>query len=379
MRPIRAAFFWSTTKLKWPRCFVKSKEVGDLHMRKVYLFFCLLAFETSLSFAGVTVTAPTNGADVATTVQYVATAESPACSKGVAAVGIYSAPYKLAYVVNGSSLNTLLTFSPGTYNTTVQEWDNCGWSASVPITIHVGGSGGSSGGSTFWGLQTDTAGWTGYGMLPPAYALCTSCSPNGPQITWSWTPNVSSPALDGKATKTTIGGKTGYSDVLWNNHLIGNFSSQGLPDNNKTLVPTLHNFTYDVWFYLANNTAPQALEFDINQFVNGQSFIWGHECRVAGGNEWDTWSNGGHYWVPSGIGCWPVVGWNHLIIQVERTSGDQLLFKSITLNGATNDVNRYDSPTGTDWYGITINYQIDGNKSQTPYAVYLDELNFTYQ
>jgi hypothetical protein len=296
-------------------------------------------------------------------------------------MGIYSAPGNLVYVVNGSSLNTLLTFTPGTYNTTVQEWDNCGWSAKVPVTIYVGGDsgGGGGGGSTFWGLQTDTAGWTGYGLLPPNYPICTTCGPGGPRVTWSWTANISNPSLDGKAARTTIGGATAYSDVLWNNHLIGDFSSQGLPDYDRTLIPRLHNFTYDVWFYLSNNTVPQALEFDINQFVNGQSYIWGHECRVAGGNEWDTWDNGGQFWVPSGVGCWPVVGWNHLTLNVQRTSDNHLLFQSIKLNGATNTLNRYDSPTNTDWYGVTINYQIDGNKWQSPYSVYLDKLNFTYQ
>lgn len=290
-------------------------------------------------------------------------------------MGIYSAPGKLVYTVQGASLNTWLTFSPGTYNTTVQEWDNCGWSSSVGVTINVANGGG---GNTFWSLQTDTPGWTGYGLLPPSYQICNNCNPNGPKVTWSWTPNVGNPSLDGKSTKTTIGGDEAYSDVLWNNHLIGNFSSQGLPDNNHTLNPTLHNFTYDVWFYLSDNKNPQALEFDINQFVNGQSFIWGHECRVMGGNEWDTWNNKGKYWVPSGVGCWPIVGWNHLVLKVQRTSSGQLLFESISLNGQTNNINRYDWPTNTTWYGITINYQIDGNKWQTPYTVYLDELNFTY-
>jgi hypothetical protein len=36
------------------------------------------------------------------------------------------------------------------------------------------------------------------------------------------------------------------------------------------------------------------------------------------------------------------------------------------------------SPTGTNWYGVTINYQQDGNKKQTPYSIWLDKLNFSY-
>lgn len=323
---------------------------------------------------GVTVTSPVNNSTVSSPVQYTATATT-SCAKGVSAMGIYTASGVLAYSTNGASLDTSLTLNPGTYDTTVQEWDNCGGSAKTPITITVSGT---STGGTFSSLQTDTAGWTGYALLPPSYQICSSCGPGGPNVTWSWTPGITNPSLDGQAVETTIGGNEAYSDVLWNNHLIGDFSSQGLPDKDKTLTPTLHNFTYDVWFYLSNNTAPQALEFDINQFVGNESYIWGHECRVAGGNEWDTWNNGGKYWVPSGAGCWPIVGWNHLILQAQRTSDNHLLFESITLNDTKTTLNRYDTPTWTTWYGITVNYQIDLNKTKTPYTVYLDELNFTW-
>ncbi len=353
---------YNTTVQEWDKC-------GGSSSRPITLTV------GGASGPGVQVTSPANNSTVSSPVQYVATGMTN-CPRGVAAMGIYTASGALAYTLNGANLNTALALSPGTYNTTVQEWDNCGGTAKTQVKIAV--SGGNSGGGTFWSLQTNTPGWTGYGLLPPAYAICPNCSPNGPNVTWSWTPGVSNPSTDGQSTKTTIGGSQGYTDVLWNNHLIGDFSSQGMPDSNRALIPTLHNFTYDVWFYLSDNTSPQALEFDINQFVNGQSYIWGHECRVTGGNEWDTWSNPGQNWVPSGIGCWPVVGWNHLVLQVQRTSDGHLLFKSISLNGTTNTLNRYDTPTSTNWYGVTINYQIDGNKSQSPYAVYLDKLNFTW-
>jgi hypothetical protein len=63
------------------------------------------------------------------------------------------------------------------------------------------------------------------------------------------TQGVGSPSISGQATIFWIGGSTPYSDALWNNPLIGTSSSQGMPDANQTLVPALHNFTYDVHFY----------------------------------------------------------------------------------------------------------------------------------
>src|SRR5262249_47129522 len=80
-----------------------------------------------------------NNSNVGPTVQYVATA-STSCSKGVSAMGVYTAPGVLAYQSNGASLNTLLNLNPGTYNTTVQSWDHCGGTAKTPITIKVGGA-----------------------------------------------------------------------------------------------------------------------------------------------------------------------------------------------------------------------------------------------
>jgi len=338
-------------------------------MNKPYV--CLFATLATSAFAGVTVTSPSNGAQVSSPVHFVATAQSPDCSKGVAAMGIYTAPYQLAYTVNGSKLDTYLTLSAGTYNTVVQEWDNCGWSASTPITITVTGGGGGGGG-TFSNLQSSSW-WNGYALLPPSYNICDTCLPGGPLATWATTQGIKSPALSsGGSMKFDIGGTMPFADILWN----VKFTTH-LPDQSK--VPTFTSFTYDVWFYGTNLETSQALEFDINQFFSGMSFIWGHECRIAGGHEWDTWDNINMHWVKSGIACNPVSNsWNHLTIQAQRTSDNRLLFKSITLNGKVSTLNRYDSPSPTTWYGMTINYQMDGNYKQSPYSVYLDNLNFTY-
>jgi hypothetical protein len=289
-------------------------------------------------------------------------------------MGIYTAAGILAYQTKASQLNTQLTFKPGTYHTVVQEWDNCGGTSVAPVTITVPGS--TSG--TFSNLHQQ-AGWTGYALLPPLYEICTYCTPAGPQTTWAMTHNISSPSLSGNATRTDIGGQTVYSDMLWNNHLIGDFSSQGLPDTDRAIVPNIHNFTYEAYFYADDLTIAQALEFDINQFVGGHSFIWGHECRIAGGNEWDIWDNPSQTWHATGIPCNPVSkAWNHLVLQAQRTSDDHLLFQSITLNGVTSTLNYYEEPTATDWYGVTVNYQQDGNYKQQPYSIWLDKVNFSY-
>src|SRR4051812_8734548 len=89
----------------------------------------------------VSVSSPSPNANVSSSVHYVASA-STTCSKGVSAMGIYTAPYVLAYTVKGAKLDTTLTLTPGSYDTVVQEWDNCGGASksTVPITVSAGGS-----------------------------------------------------------------------------------------------------------------------------------------------------------------------------------------------------------------------------------------------
>jgi len=99
------------------------------------ILVAFLAFSAH-GFAAVTVTSPANDAIVTSPVSYVATATTT-CAKGVGSMGIYVSN-KLIYVVDGKSLNTTISLSPGKYNTVVEEWDHCKGASYTPITITVG-------------------------------------------------------------------------------------------------------------------------------------------------------------------------------------------------------------------------------------------------
>ena len=345
-----------------------------MRVGKLYAMVCLCVVTALPAMAGVWVSAPgsasvsKSGTVTATSpVHFIAIASSPACSKGVSNIAIYTTSNSPAYSVNGSSLDTSLSLSAGTYNVAVQESDNCGWSSRATVTLTVKSSGSTEPPPpvmTVSNLQNQK-GWSGYALLPPSWGICSSCTGTGAELKWSWTQNATSPSMDGLSTKSVYGGGNyQWGDVLWNNHLIGSFSSQGLADTKHTLNPSLHNFTYDVYFWVKDASVSQALEFDINQFTGGKSYIWGHECRIAGGHQWDIYDDVNHKWMPTGVPCNPISGaWNHLVLSVERTSSDQLLFKTITLNGKTATINHTEPPTSTSWNGVPINYQLDGNCS----------------
>ncbi len=265
--------------------------------------------------------------------------------------------------------------------------------ASTSTTPSSGGSGSGSGGGSSGGTTNSSntnsgqsfsniqraGGWGEYGQGPPNFVDCSPSPCDG--ISFSMNQGVNSPSMSGSATEFDIGGTTPYSDALWNNHLIGPLSSQGTFDSDGTLVPSLHTFTYDVYFFASDFSPSEAIEFDINQFFDGMGFIFGHECRIDAGNSWDVWDSQNAKWVPTGVPCFlNANAWNHLTLQVQRTSDNHQVYQSITLNGVTSTLNwTFGHGSTPGWYGITVNYQMDGNYKQEPYDIYLDNLTFTYQ
>jgi hypothetical protein len=85
----------------------------------------------------VTVVAPKAGASAGSPVFYEAFATSATCANGIAAMRIYTANGVSAYTVKEAHLQTFIKLAPGTYNTVVQAWDNCGGVGKTPVTLTV--------------------------------------------------------------------------------------------------------------------------------------------------------------------------------------------------------------------------------------------------
>jgi hypothetical protein len=317
--------------------------------------------------SGVFVASPVNNGYVSPLANYTATATTT-CSKGVASMGVY-VNNQLVYVAPGASLSTMLTLPNGSQHTVVEEWDNCGGASYTPINVTVVGT-------ALWNLQA-SGGWAGYGELAPVYDICSSCS----GVALSMAQHVGSTSLSGNATQFNLGGSTPYSDALWTNPVMGQNTTQNIPDTGHTLLPTLHNFTYDAWVYVTNFSITQTLEFDINMYMNGVGMIWGTQCNHLSDGDWDVWNNSSAAWVSTGIACnLKNNAWNRVTIQAQRESNNDLLYQSITQNGVTSNINKTFGPftVPASWWGVTVNYQMDGNYAQTPNTTYLDNFSLMY-
>ena len=272
-----------------------------------------------------------------------------------------------SFPANGST-----NVTPTTTTTYTATADGPGGTAKASATVTV-----EANGTPLPNLQASGP-WRTWGELPPNYGICSYPCPG---VTWWMKQGITSPSLSGDATEFYLGGTHPYADALFSNPLIGAYSTQGLPDSDHKLIPTLHNFTYDAYFYPTDLGLMQVLELDISMYFDGLGLIFGHQCNNLGEHAWDIWDNVNHHWVSTGIPCYPINNaWNHVTLQVQRQSDNSLLYQSITLNGKTTPINKYYAPghVPPSWWGITVNYQMDGNSKQTPYTTYLDDFTFTY-
>jgi hypothetical protein len=186
------------------------------------------------------------------------------------------------------------------------------------------------------------------------------------------TQGVVSPSLDGASTQFFLGGSTPYSDVLWHKTVLN--------ESQAAISRNVHFFIYDLYFYTDNGAAAQSIEWDVNQFLDGRSYIFGSQCSYRSKDTWDIWDNANKHWVSTGVSCGALQSntWNHVTLEFERTTDDQLHYIAMTLNGTRHYLDMYYPPTATTWNGVTVNYQMDGDYKQTNYSTWVDKMTLTY-
>lgn len=196
---------------------------------------------------------------------------------------------------------------------------------------------------------------------------CAGKNAHGPKAQFSMNQHQQSPSLDGNSTEFHIGGKKPYSDAIWWRNLgpVGKAS----------------HYVFDLNFYIQNPGVSEGLEFDINVAQGGRYYVFGNQCSPLASHTWDTWDMNRGTWNSTGITCntFPANQWNHVTIEVERTSNNQLHWVSITYNGSKHYVDRYVSSQKTGFAdGASIDFQMDGNFRQDAYSTWLDKVNLSY-
>ena len=252
----------------------------------------------------------------------------------------------------------------------------CGGASITPASLKATVQTTPQGHTIISNIQTSSGNWRSWVQQPPYFADCqTPCSGTSIEEIFK----VADPSLSGSATMFELNPATPYADALFSAQLIGQNSPQ-IPDAGHTILPDVHNFIYDSYFYVTQASITQVLEFDISMYMNGVGMVWGTQCNHLGDGDWDIWDNLNNAWVSAGVPCQFINGWNHVTLTLERESDNTLLYQSIELNDTTYALNKTYLPgvAGPSWWGVTANYQMDGNAAFNANTTYLDNFSVTY-
>jgi hypothetical protein len=291
---------------------------------------------------------------------------------------------KVRTETRGTTVDTMLNLSPGSHYLVVQAWDAHGTPFLNPVIVTVPGGdppvlpqdpapppaptpapAASQGGPPAY--VAPNAGSKQNIDQMPGWDHCGTCSgigANGPAVPYSMSEGVKSPSMDGKSAVFWLGGKAPYGSAIWWKQLGGQDSAK--------------HFVYDLYFFMNNTGASQALEFDVNQSVGGRKYIFGSECDIASGNSWRVWDTANTHWMSTGASCHVNNNsWNHLTWELERV-GSQTHFIAVTMNGYRQVVDKYYNSRPGGYHELNVAFQMDGNHAQQNYQVWLDKVSLYY-
>jgi hypothetical protein len=179
------------------------------------------------------------------------------------------------YFTFTSSMNTQLFIAPGQHKLEVMAEDKQGYISATILNITLT----SQSQTTIISNIQSMPGWQSCSAVFPAGSGRDGqiCAAGLGTAQSTLTQNQSTPAIDVQSAKFSMGGPTAYSNMLYFNAVAGG--------NNVS------HFTYDLYFYIDNPNASQALEFDINRTFGGNRWVCGSECNFNGSGKWDIWND----------------------------------------------------------------------------------------
>jgi hypothetical protein len=200
-----------------------------------------------------------------------------------------------------------------------------------------------------------------------------------PPPTWELN-NVSSPSLDGRSLRCALTGGHPYSNI----HCY----------RNLTADPASNVFTLSMSFYyqpastfnnIGGPSVVQALEFTMNKWHQGLRYEWALQWDNVdtGAPKWRYWGRktlGGPLdWFDLGIaGSLAGKKWHNLKLEGEILAG-QVHYKRFIIDGQKHPLELMVSPDPTNELDkLAVAVQLDGNSTETPYEVILDQVTFEH-
>jgi hypothetical protein len=185
------------------------------------------------------------------------------------------------------------------------------------------------------------------------------------------TQDVSSPSKDGGSIQFAMTSAPSYSLAKFESSEIG---SNGQYDSKS-------HFTLDLWVEVSNPSTPQSLEFAVSQAINGMDFAFHFQCDLKGTGYWEVWNAANLSWSNTSTPCnaFAANTFTELTFDVQRTTGNELQYNWLKVNGQQYNINQTFSPSSETPDNVNVGVVLHADAAGDLYTVWLDEVTLTMQ
>jgi hypothetical protein len=190
--------------------------------------------------------------------------------------------------------------------------------------------------------------------------------------TYSFTPGMASPSEDGGSTQFAIAATVSYSNAYF-------YRVQ------PTISSQINSLIYEFDLYIPSGmeTAPQAIEFECQQQLNGWVYNFAWQADYAGPKTWRIFDYVLRRWDSTGIaftGFAPNT-WHHIVAEYHNDTANHVVWHdALTVDGVRFPVNiAHDAFFSGGSNKFTNAFQLDSNSTPTPYQTYVDKMKITYR
>jgi hypothetical protein len=208
-----------------------------------------------------------------------------------------------------------------------------------------------------------------------SWLTCGSCGNGGgtgPVATFAFTPGIATPSESGRATNFSISASVPFTNAYF-------YRQQ------PVISHQINALTYEFDLYIPSGmqTAPQAIEFECQQTLNGWVYNFAWQAEYHGG-VWRTFDYGLQQWQSANVAFTPFTpgAWHHIMVEYhDDTTSHTVFHDAITVDGVRTVVGITHNAffSGAANAQFTNAFQLDSNGTATPYNVYVDKMRITYQ
>ncbi|HEX5435310.1 MAG TPA: Ig-like domain-containing protein [Candidatus Angelobacter sp.] len=330
------------------------KKSGGQALRLALCLMGILWFAAGMQ-AQVTITSPGAGSTVASPIHVTASARS---SHRITFMRVYLDNVS-KYAVAAASLSASVATSAGSHHLVVQAWDSAGkiLKASETFTVTT---------STTTTVLKEIQQWTGWRTC----GNCGNTGGDGLVANYSMVRGIGYPTLSGSSAEFKIGGTHPYANGYWY------FRQDTVSKAFKSL-----RYEFDLFVPAGLQNAPQAIEFECQQRLNGYVYNFGWQALYPG-DEWRVFNYTLKRWENSGIRLTRFAAgkWHHIVAEYHNDPVTHTTYHdALTIDGVRHPVSiKHAATRTTSGNEFTNAFQLDLNGTPTPYKVYVDNLKITY-